>query len=454
MARCDCAGGRCACGVTAGDGIEVTGSGEGTNPYVINALQQPMTGLLTVQDTATINLTLNGQGETNEPYILSAQVIAEPPPTAITGLIEVADSVTLDLTLAGTGTTADPYIISGEATSELSPAITDLIEIDPTDTLALTMTGTGTSADPYILSGESRVPPPTPNMIPDPTLRDRTWNLNGATGTAFNDEDPGVPGYFHRAFTFATANTVSPVTVRLTGTGLDAVPVTAGEVYNVSAYFHKDGVPFNVRFAATYYDASGTQLSVQQLASGSILVGVWTRHNAAFTPPVNTAFVGLVATFSGIGTAGMTIRVGAALLVEGATAPDYVPPTPLRLNDLLDVDAALPASGEVLVWNGSAWAASDITPTPQDVSDYRLAGSTVWDAPDIAHGAQASTTVSVPGVAVADAWVFDATAEIDLLGLNARAAVTAADTVTIYLSNMTGASVNLASGVFRVYGWR
>jgi hypothetical protein len=50
--------------------------------------------------------------------------------------------------------------------------------------------------------------------------------------------------------------------------------------------------------------------------------------------------------------------------------------------------------------------------------------------------------------------VFDATAEVDLLGVHAWAAVTAADTVTIYLSNMTGANVNVASGVFRVYGWR
>jgi hypothetical protein len=64
--------------VTAGDGIEVTGSGEASNPYVISAVGQPMTGQLIVQDTESLNLTLTGEGVVNEPYVISGEVLTGP----------------------------------------------------------------------------------------------------------------------------------------------------------------------------------------------------------------------------------------------------------------------------------------------------------------------------------------------------------------------------------------
>jgi hypothetical protein len=113
MARCDCAGGRCSCGVTAGDGIEVTGSGEATNPYVITAVGQPITGQLTVADTPSLNLTMTGQGEVNEPYVISGEVLSSAP-GPITQQLSVQDTATLDLTLFGGGTVDEPYVISGD----------------------------------------------------------------------------------------------------------------------------------------------------------------------------------------------------------------------------------------------------------------------------------------------------------------------------------------------------
>jgi hypothetical protein len=113
MARCDCAGGRCSCGVVGGDGIEITGSGEATNPYVISAVGQPLTGQLTVEDTATLNLTLTGDGVLNEPYTISGEVLSAPAST-IAGQIEVADTATLNLTLSGGGVLDEPYIIYGD----------------------------------------------------------------------------------------------------------------------------------------------------------------------------------------------------------------------------------------------------------------------------------------------------------------------------------------------------
>jgi Periplasmic copper-binding protein (NosD) len=124
--KCDCAGGRCSCGVIAGDGIEVTGSGEATNPYVVTAIGAPLSGQLTVADTPSLNLTLIGEGTVNEPYTISGDVVGVPG-QPITGQLEVADTETLDLTLSGGGSLEEPYIISGDlvpgAVGEMLPVV-------------------------------------------------------------------------------------------------------------------------------------------------------------------------------------------------------------------------------------------------------------------------------------------------------------------------------------------
>ncbi len=77
-----------------------------------------------------------------------------------------------------------------------------------------------------------------------------------------------------------------------------------------------------------------------------------------------------------------------------------------------------------------------------------LYASTTWDAPSCANAAQVSTTVSVPGADIGDK-VFPS-ASISLSGLNLRGEVTAQDIVTLYLSNLTGSSVDLASATYYV----
>lgn len=91
MARCNCAaGGGCSCSVQEGDYIRVTGSGEASNPYVIEALRQPIDGQLAVTDTATLNLTLTGEGLVGEPYTISGEVLGAPGgPTALSDLSDV-----------------------------------------------------------------------------------------------------------------------------------------------------------------------------------------------------------------------------------------------------------------------------------------------------------------------------------------------------------------------------
>ena len=71
-----------------------------------------------------------------------------------------------------------------------------------------------------------------------------------------------------------------------------------------------------------------------------------------------------------------------------------------------------------------------------------------WNPDSIANGASASTTVTVSGAALGDYAV--ASFSLDLSGLTLSAYVSATNTVTVVLSNLTGAAVNLASGTVSV----
>jgi len=166
MARCDCSGGGCSCSIAEGDGIRVTGSGEASNPYTITALRQPIEGQLAVADTATLNLTLTGDGMVGEPYTISGEVVpgAQQP---ITGQVAVSDTATLNLTLAGTGTVGDPYTVSGQVLSAppTSMDLDDLTDVDTTGVMdgeSLIFDGTTWGAAPAAYPTVSATPPPDP----------------------------------------------------------------------------------------------------------------------------------------------------------------------------------------------------------------------------------------------------------------------------------------------------
>lgn len=85
MPRCDCAGSTCQCLILAGAGIEVTGSGNTNNPYVVTATTT-IAGSLVVQDTATVDLTAVGAGSPVDPFVLSARAtVAMEDLTNVTG---------------------------------------------------------------------------------------------------------------------------------------------------------------------------------------------------------------------------------------------------------------------------------------------------------------------------------------------------------------------------------
>lgn len=77
-----------------------------------------------------------------------------------------------------------------------------------------------------------------------------------------------------------------------------------------------------------------------------------------------------------------------------------------------------------------------------------LTGSVVWDAPSIANGAQATTTLNIPGAALGDKVSASSTGVLS--GLRLWGEVTAANTVTLALSNTTGAAVDPSSKTYYV----
>lgn len=109
----------------------------------------------------------------------------------------------------------------------------------------------------------------------------------------------------------------------------------------------------------------------------------------------------------------------------------------------------LAALGIVLTKFMTAVEANITFATKAEVFGGFLNASTTWNPASCANGAQVSTTVTVSGAVVSDV-VLRTSANIALGGLRLWGEVTAADTVTLYLANATGATVDLGSGTFYV----
>ena len=78
----------------------------------------------------------------------------------------------------------------------------------------------------------------------------------------------------------------------------------------------------------------------------------------------------------------------------------------------------------------------------------RTVVSATANPPNLVAGASVSATVTVPGAAVGDF----AVASFDPMdaGISLTAQVTAADTVVVWFTNLSGIAVNLADGTLRV----
>jgi hypothetical protein len=68
-----CGGGSCTCLVKAGEGAAVSGSGTYSDPYMVTARAS---GVTTVLDTSTIDLSITGSGSPSDPYSIVADLSA------------------------------------------------------------------------------------------------------------------------------------------------------------------------------------------------------------------------------------------------------------------------------------------------------------------------------------------------------------------------------------------
>lgn len=124
----NCCGGASSVIIKGGDGLNVTGSGSTSDPYIISG---DLEVALRVEETPTVSMSLSGEGNSADPYILSAdatlsvsdltdvedptppvvgdvlqydgiQWVFGPPPTQAPGQVNTGDGIT------GDGTVGDP----------------------------------------------------------------------------------------------------------------------------------------------------------------------------------------------------------------------------------------------------------------------------------------------------------------------------------------------------------
>jgi hypothetical protein len=75
--NCNCSGSTCGCQVQAGSGVSVTGIGTAASPFIITNTGALLSTALTVSDTLTVDMVLQGSGTNVDPIIISANVIAK-----------------------------------------------------------------------------------------------------------------------------------------------------------------------------------------------------------------------------------------------------------------------------------------------------------------------------------------------------------------------------------------
>lgn len=130
--NCGCQSGSCSCLLTSSDGsVQISGSGSAASPYDIRAGNISLAGRLLAQDTATVDLTLDGSGTQADPFILTADATMD--------LGDLQDVDTADTTVG--------YVVARQSDGSFGmdpPSTAPVGEIN-TDS---SMTGDGSAGDP------------------------------------------------------------------------------------------------------------------------------------------------------------------------------------------------------------------------------------------------------------------------------------------------------------------
>lgn len=219
----------------------------------------------------------------------------------------------------------------------------------------------------------------------------------------------------------------------LTGTAY-----TAGPANNSDAYVEGDVIVLTALIKAEagssptmgILDGTSTNLDGEggsfTLSGGTIplnAAGKWYLYTYAITVPVGRSGNQLRFRFQA-GIAGKTIQVA-------SYGYQVIPQT-----NFITTNYSAKKRAKLTLW------------VPHIFDSAELASQKTHDWPDLITGSTQSTTITVTGAAVGD--FAEASMSVSLSGTRIWAEVTAADTVTIYQRNDTGANVNVVSGVLRV----
>lgn len=454
MARCDCAGSKCTCALNAGPGVTITGSGDAGNPYFISAERQDISGQLTVSDTSTLDLARSGEGTLNEPYNINGVVKIGP-------LLQAGDGITL----TGAGTVADPYVIVGEA-----EAITGLL----TAGTNITITGNGTTTSPYVINSN------VTGLTNAGTNVTRTGSGTSASPYVFAANVTGLvnPGGNMTRSGAGTAaspyvlssNAIGLVTagsnITITGNGTSTTPyvITAAAAPPASEITGLVSAGTNIQMTGQGTTAAPYVISSVHTLDSLSDVTITTPANGQVLRWNGTEWVN--STFSlnldGLSDVTITSPVANQILVRDPAGTGQWINGAIGLNQLTDVvvsSGTPPTAGQILQYSTVANAFTVVDPpyvpqNPEQRSQYLLSGTVNWSPGTIAVGAQSSTPITVTGVTLAENWIFHVAGGGALVGTHAWANVTANDTVTLYVSNMTANPVNYSTRTWNVYGWR
>lgn len=131
------------------------------------------------------------------------------------------------------------------------------------------------------------------NLFEDPRLTATTMSTNGGTVEDTRPSSGGPDGgSFFRRF-YVVANTSSPVSMAMSGTGTSGIPFQAGDTLTMSAYIRKEanaGIAPAFRFDTTWYDVSGASLGAGSTPNLAPTTS-WVRFAQSVVAPANTRFV-------------------------------------------------------------------------------------------------------------------------------------------------------------------
>ena len=221
-------------------------------------------------------------------------------------------------------------------------------------------------------------------------------NVEGEVGTVYTVNGTPVSGY-----------AVPLITSR-------ALSITNGQPFGGSYTFPSANVAFDVAWSALVLNSSGS--------------GPW---SVTLNNTYGYADGQLVTFYMGAGsTAKMTFAASGA----GMKLPQA---------------RALAASGDRLVLRWNRALATWVEESFYSAQPLKLTSNAIYDAPSIAAGASATTTVTVTGAALGD-YVSGISLAVSAAGVTLSGYVSAANTVTVVIANLTGAAVDLASTTLSV----